>query len=90
MDVRAEAHLLVSWVSLRLLFFFLLMFFHKAMVVVEDIAGLRTVPDKYRGCLKPVLEIVQRDRDVLGIVSVENPYFSRPGWLGDSVSIVME
>ncbi len=66
------------------------MLLDELVVVLEDVARLGAVPHEDGGRLKPLLEVVQRHGDVLGVVLVEDPNLARGGRFGDAVAVVVE
>ncbi len=68
---------------------FLLVLLDEAVIVGEDISGLGAVPHEDGGGLEPLLEVVQGDGDVLGVVLVENPDLARRRRLRHAVAVVV-
>lgn len=64
--------------------------FGKLLIVCQDVTSCRTVPNEDRWGADPVLEIVERDWDVLGVITIENPELAIRGRLWDAVTVVID
>jgi hypothetical protein len=57
--------------------------------MMEDLAGIVTIPDEHSRGADPCEDIVQAYWDILRKVLVENPNVTGRSWFGDTMTIIV-